>query len=96
LGKWGNKGRGEGEFDCPGGIAITSSGTVFVSDDKNYRVQYFDSTGRFLGLLRDENLVPFRFMGPRAVCVGAKGLVYVVDTGRAQIIYFRPVPTGDN
>ncbi|MSV30609.1 MAG: hypothetical protein EXQ52_17970 [Bryobacterales bacterium] len=45
---WGKKGLGEGEFDTPHSIAIDKQGRVYVADRENYRIQIFDSEGRFL------------------------------------------------
>ena len=39
--KWGSEGDGEGQFDIPEGIAIDSSGNVYVADTHNSRIQKF-------------------------------------------------------
>src|SRR5687767_1423325 len=36
---WGNKGKGNGEFRHPLGIAVDSRGNVFVADTDNSRIQ---------------------------------------------------------
>ncbi|MCK4732251.1 MAG: hypothetical protein KAT65_07315, partial [Methanophagales archaeon] len=43
ISKWGSGGTGEGEFNEPAGIAVDSSGNVFVADRDNNRIQKFDS-----------------------------------------------------
>ena len=48
LRQWGRTGSGDGEFDCPGGIALGRDGRVYVADQTNRRVQVFDSEGKFL------------------------------------------------
>ena len=48
LREWGQFGTGEGEFDMPGGIAISPDGRVYVADQCNRRIQVFDTQGRFL------------------------------------------------
>ena len=45
---WGKPGKGEGEFDLPHTVAVDQQGRVFVGDRENYRVQVFDSDGKFL------------------------------------------------
>ncbi|NQT84442.1 hypothetical protein HQ563_15570, partial [bacterium] len=56
LGKWGSRGSGDGQFwgsgyeggTGPIGIAVDSSGDIFVADTENHRIQKFDSEGSFL------------------------------------------------
>src|SRR6476659_9003670 len=48
INKWGYTGSGNGQFFAPEGIAVDSSGNVYVADYGNNRVQKFDSSGNFL------------------------------------------------
>jgi len=43
---WGHKGKANGEFNEPTGIAITAD-EIFISDARNARIQVFDYTGNF-------------------------------------------------
>src|SRR4029077_13618395 len=45
---WGKKGSGPGEFNETHGIALDSTGRVFVADRVNSRIQIFDPDGKFL------------------------------------------------
>ncbi len=46
---WGAPGKGPGEFELPHGIAIdNATGTLFVADRENGRIQRFDLEGRYL------------------------------------------------
>ena len=44
----GISGSGDGQFDDPRGLALDSSGNIFVVDSENDRVQKFDSAGNFV------------------------------------------------
>lgn len=46
--QWGQRGRAEGDFDLPHGIAIGEDGTVYVSDTQNVRVKAYSPDGRLL------------------------------------------------
>jgi hypothetical protein len=46
--KWGTNGSVNGEFYYPYGVAVDSSGNVYVADTNNNRIQKFDSTGNFI------------------------------------------------
>src|SRR5205085_2939704 len=44
--QWGKRGKAEGEFDIPIGIAISRHDELFVTEFRNNRVQKFDTEGR--------------------------------------------------
>lgn len=48
--EWSRHGTGDGEMFLPHGIAIDKSGTLFVADRENGRIQRFTMEGKFLGL----------------------------------------------
>jgi DNA-binding beta-propeller fold protein YncE len=45
---WGSEGSGKGEFRSPNVISIDSSGNIYVTDFDNFRIQKFDSNGRYI------------------------------------------------
>ena len=45
---WGKRGVGPGEFNTPHSIALDKQGRVYVADRENFRIQVFDSEGKFL------------------------------------------------
>ena len=99
LFQWGSFEVGEhgtaagGHFNQPWGISVGPDGNVYVADTWNHRIQVFTPDGQFIrawgqiGQL-DTAVSPTDFWGPRAVAVGADGLVYVADTGNKRIRVF--------
>jgi tripartite motif-containing protein 71 len=43
ISEWGGEGFGKGKLNHPEGIAVDSSGTVYVADTENHRIQVFKS-----------------------------------------------------
>jgi DNA-binding beta-propeller fold protein YncE len=41
VSKWGSRGTGDGQFDHPEGLAVSSDGSVYVADMNNHRIQKF-------------------------------------------------------
>ena len=44
---WGEPGSAPGQFNLPHGIAVDSTGTVYVADRENFRIQLFSPDGEF-------------------------------------------------
>lgn len=90
--KWGGTGSGSGQFITPRGIAVDSSGNVYVPD-QNTRVQKFDSSGTFIlqfGLPGD---VPGGFVSPNKAATDAAGNVYVTDSFTNRVSKFNSAGT---
>ncbi len=87
LGEWGITGKGPGQFNVPHGIAVDRTGRVYVADRENFRLQIFDSRGRYLAEWGSD-----RVGDPYGVTVARDGSIYVVDGGfqpdrtRARIV----------
>ena len=69
---WGKKGTAPGEFDSPHGLAMDSSGRLFVADRTNSRIQIFDQDGRFLSEWR-------QFGRPSGIFI-RNNVLYVADS----------------
>ena len=79
--KWGIQGSGDGQFVYPHGIAIDSSGNVYVADSGNSRIQKFTSDGTFIrewgsgGTGTGDG----EFYEPTEIAIDSSGNVYVSD-----------------
>jgi len=85
---WGTYGSGDGQFDGPGGMAVDASGSVYVADYGNHRVQKFTSTGAYVTQWGTHGSGNGQFNGPEGVAVDAGGNVYVADFGNNRIQKF--------
>ncbi len=100
LREWGKFGQGDGEFDMPGGIAISRDDRVYVADQCNRRVQVFDTQGKFLtkwgrkGFEHGEfggNPHPKAFFaGPTFLAVDEHGNVYTTEAVLGRVQKFSP------
>jgi hypothetical protein len=89
--KWGSSGEGNGQFANPRGVAVDSSGNVYVADENNNRIQKFTSSGTFMdkwganggnGSWGSGN---GEFNMPWGVAVDSSGNVYVADSSNHRI-----------
>lgn len=96
--QWGKTGKGPGEFDYPGGIAIGPNGNVYVADQTNRRVQVFSSEGRFLfswgeygintGQFGGNVSILSRVGGPQFLAISAGGDVFTTEGSLCRIQRF--------
>ena len=70
---WGQKGTGPGEFSYPHGLAMDSTGRLFVADRENNRVQIFNQDGKFLAEWK-------QFGRPSGVYIDKHDMLYVADS----------------
>ena len=79
-------GSGNGQFNYPVGVAVDSSGNVYVVDGGNDRVEKFTSTGAFLTSWTGSGAETLS--GPAGVAVDSFGNVYVADSGNNRVELF--------
>jgi len=84
---------GVGQFDFPRGVAVDSTGNVYVVDVNNNRIQKFDSSGTFLTQWGSFGFTDGLFNSPQNISVDSAGNVYVVDTGNDRIQKFTDTGT---
>jgi DNA-binding beta-propeller fold protein YncE len=70
---WGKKGTGPGEFDAPHGLAMDSTGKIYVADRSNSRIQVFDQDGKFIADWR-------QFGRPSGVFINKNDILYSADS----------------
>ena len=77
-----------GRFTYPRGIALDSSGNIYVADSGNDRVQKFDSSGNFLLAWGTDGSGDGQFRSPSGIAVDASDNVYVTDTANGNVQKF--------
>ncbi len=87
---FGSQGSGDGQFNSPTGVVVASSGTIYVADNLNHRIQYFSPTGQFLGKWGTYGSGDGEFDNALDVAVAPDGTVYVLDAENRRIQYFSP------
>ena len=86
---WGTQGSGSGQFIAgAGGVAVDSSGNVYVADPGNHRIQKFNSTGTFISSWGGSGSGNGQLSGPLGVAIDASNNVYVADTGNNRVQVF--------
>jgi DNA-binding beta-propeller fold protein YncE len=87
--KWGSLGAGAGQFNLPRRLAVTATGTVFVSDRNNSRIQKFTRNGVFLTQWGSPGTAAGQFDFPFGIAVDDNsGHVYVAERNNNRIQKF--------
>ena len=72
-------------------LALDSSDNVYVVDNRNHRVQKFDSNGKFITTWGTEGEGDGQFIEPQGIQVDpSSNNVYVVDKQRGIVEMFKP------
>jgi sugar lactone lactonase YvrE len=85
---WGTLGTGNGQFISPEGIAVDSSGNVYVADTGNGRIQKFTSDGLYLTQWGSLGTGDGQFTNPHGIAADSSGNVYVAEPEIARIQRF--------
>jgi RHS repeat-associated protein len=83
--EFGKEGSGSGQLKKPMGIAVDSSGDVWVADTGNDRIDKFSPTGTFLKSVGKEGTGELDFKEPKGIAIDSEGNVFVADSGNKRI-----------
>jgi sugar lactone lactonase YvrE len=84
---FGVQGSGLLEFSQPFGVAVDSSGNIYVADTYNHRVQLFSSSGVPYGFTVGASGGDGQLYMPKGLCVDGGGTIYVADGDHHVQIY---------
>ncbi len=79
---FGSLGSGPGKLDTPRGMAVDDSGNIYVADNRNHRVEKFDSSGNYVTEFDKGGI-------PEGIAI-YNGTVYVVDRNSTNVKEFTP------
>jgi sugar lactone lactonase YvrE len=87
--QWGSPGSGDGQLISPVGIAVDSSGYIYVTDFSNHRIQKFTSSGTYVTQWGSHGSSPDDLtFYPQGIAVDTSGYVYVTGNGDPLIQKF--------
>ncbi len=89
----GTAGRGPGQFNAPGGVAVAGDGSIYVADFYNHRVQQLNRDGspvRQWGTSGQVGIAAGQFNYPTDVTLAPDGTLYVADGYNDRIQVFGP------
>jgi sugar lactone lactonase YvrE len=77
-----------GEFNCPCGVAVGEDCSIYVVDNRNFRVQVFDEEGGFLRKFGSRGDGPGQFQEPDYIALGCNGEIFVSDSEQRGVLVF--------
>ncbi len=86
LRRIGRSGSKDGKLSFPNGIFVDKSGTIFVADSNNGRVQVFSSDGKFERQFKGS--LNKKLSLPRGIAIDKKNRVHVVDALGHKVFVF--------
>jgi NHL repeat len=89
---YGTQGIGPGQLERPQGVAVDSSGDVWVSDKINNKVVEYDSSGNLIRQI-PSGTANGQINGPREIALGKNGNLWVAEAGNKRVQQF--TPTGE-
>ncbi|MDD5068338.1 MAG: 6-bladed beta-propeller [Candidatus Pacebacteria bacterium] len=78
-------GSGDGQLNGPYGIALDSSGNIYVTDAENNRVQKFDSSGNYVSKFGLYGSLGGNFTVPGGIVLDPAGNIYIADRDQYRV-----------
>ena len=88
LRSFGRRGKNNGEFQYPKGIAFDSHGNIVVTDCYNHRVQVFDRNGNFLSKFGEKGSLDHPLIYPDGLSIKGNGEIIVLNSVNQLIKIF--------
>ena len=86
----GGKGKDNGQFDFPRGLAVDGAGNILIADTNNNRLQKFSPNGGFLSVIGKPGQGSGEFQQPGGIAFDSKGNIYVADVGNHRVQKLSP------
>ncbi len=77
------------EILSPAGIAIDTSGLIYVSEHWIHRISVFTSEGQFISTFDRRGSGPGEFRASRGLAVNKDGVLYVCDYDNNRVQCFK-------
>jgi len=74
-----------GEFNTPWGVACDATGTIYVADTMNHRIQRFAKDGTPIGSFGTMGQGKDEFFKPTDILIDRNGALFIVDSGNNRI-----------
>jgi sugar lactone lactonase YvrE len=84
----GKAGSANGQLSEPQGIAFTSAGNMWVTEEGNDRLQEFNTKGEYLAKFGSEGYEHGKFYGPSGIAIASNGNIWVSDSLYARVDEF--------
>ncbi len=87
---FGARGKGEGEFHYPSGLAVDSRGRIYVADQHRDQIMAFNAKGHFLFSFSGKGWREGRLNSPSCILFDQEDRLYVVDRDNERVQVFKP------